>query len=196
MKWNESGSRPLLFTYSLNWARRTTWLWWGEWDNTAFLTQDSKFKPWRSEAEHATSRCRIFTNGWGRNRFVSFKPQGPGNEPRSLAWKAAVLTTTLGAPPRLHKVHIIWANSVWLCLPLSILRLWLEHLERLKATNYFLIVGGLYFKRGLIVEVLRSKNPPKCSDCDKSTKFHTQVPFHLLNHIRRTPQAILTRKMS
>ena len=48
----------------------------------------------------------------------------------------------------------------------------------------------------LVVEVLRSKNPPKCSDCDKSTKFHTRVPFHLLNHIRGTPQAILTRKMS
>ena len=48
----------------------------------------------------------------------------------------------------------------------------------------------------LIVEVLRSKNRPKYSDCDKSTKFHTRLPFHLLNHIRETPQAILTRKMS
>ena len=34
-------------------------------------TQDSKFEPWRSEAEHATSRSRrlltilSFTRGWG-----------------------------------------------------------------------------------------------------------------------------------
>ena len=32
--------------------------------------------------------------------FVSFKPQRPGTEPRTLAWKAAVLTNTLGPPPR------------------------------------------------------------------------------------------------
>ena len=28
MKWNESGFRPLLCTYRLNWARRTSWGWW------------------------------------------------------------------------------------------------------------------------------------------------------------------------
>ena len=33
--------------------------------------------------------------------FVSFKPPRPGTEPRTLAWKAAVLTTTLGPPPRM-----------------------------------------------------------------------------------------------
>ena len=31
--------------------------------------------------------------------FVSFKPPRPGTEPRTLAWKVAVLTTTLGPPP-------------------------------------------------------------------------------------------------
>ena len=31
--------------------------------------------------------------------FVSFKPPRPGTEPQALAWKAAVLTTTLGPPP-------------------------------------------------------------------------------------------------
>ena len=50
-------------------------------NDTALHTQNSKFGPWRSEAEHATSRSRklpkntdFFTNGWGRNIFVSFKP--------------------------------------------------------------------------------------------------------------------------
>ena len=104
-KWNESGFRPPLCTYRLNWARRTSWGWWDDWDDTVLQTQDSKFEHWRSEAEHATSRSRrlptilTFTRGWGRNNFVSFKPPRPGTEPRSLAWKAAVLTTTLGPPP-------------------------------------------------------------------------------------------------
>ena len=105
MKWNESGFRPPLCTYRLNWARKTSWGWWDDWDDTVLQTQDSKFEPWRSEAEHATSRSRrlptilTFTRGWGRNNFVSFKPPRPGTEPRTLAWKAAVLTTTLGPPP-------------------------------------------------------------------------------------------------
>ena len=104
-KWNESGFRPPLCTYRLNWARRTSWGWWDDWDDTVLQTQDSKFEHWRSEAEHATSRSRrlptilTFTRGWGRNNFVSFKPPRPGTEPRTLAWKAAVLTTTLGPPP-------------------------------------------------------------------------------------------------
>ena len=44
--------------YRLNWARRTSWGWWDDWDDTVLQTQDSKFEPWRSEAEHATSRSR------------------------------------------------------------------------------------------------------------------------------------------
>ena len=104
-KWNESGFRPPLCTYRPNWARRTSWGWWDDWDDTVLQTQDSKFEPWRSEAEHATSRSRrlptilTFTRGWGRNNFVSFKPPRPGTEPRTLAWKAAVLTTTQGNQP-------------------------------------------------------------------------------------------------
>ena len=105
-KWNESGFRPPLCTYRLNWARRTSWGWWDDWDDTVLQTQDSKFEPWRSEAEHATSGSRkfptilTFTRGWGRNIFVSFKLPRPGTEPRTLAWKAAVLTTTPPDWPR------------------------------------------------------------------------------------------------
>ena len=33
-KWNESGFRPLLCTYRLNWTRITSWGWWDEWDDT------------------------------------------------------------------------------------------------------------------------------------------------------------------
>ena len=116
LKWNESGFRPPLCTYRLNWARRTFWGWWDDWDDTVLQTQDSKFEPWRSEAEHATSRSRrlptilTFTRGWGRNTFVSFEPPRPGTEPWTLAWKAAVLTTTLGPTPRPYRNRVlVWA---------------------------------------------------------------------------------------
>ena len=120
MKWNESGFRPPLCTYRLNWARRTSWGWWNDWDDSVLQTQDSKFAPWRSEAEHATSRSRrlptilTFTRGWGRNNFVSFKPPCPGTEPRTLAWKAAVLTTTLGPPPNFDDNirHCRWYSAL------------------------------------------------------------------------------------
>ena len=118
-KWNESGFRPPLCTYRLNWARRTSWGWWDDWDDTVLQTQNSKFEPWRSEAEYATSRSRrlstilTFTRGWGRNIFVSFKPPRPGTEPRTLAWKAAVLTTTLGPPPGRLCSNCCWSH--WLC---------------------------------------------------------------------------------
>ena len=105
-------------TYRLNWARRTSWGWWDDWDDTVLQTQDSKFEPWRSDAEHATSRSQrlptilTFTRGWGRNIFVSFKPPRPGTEPRTLAWKAAVLTTTLRPPPHRKVIIFCW----WLCI--------------------------------------------------------------------------------
>ena len=84
-KWNESGFRPPLCTYRLNRARRTSWGWWDDWDDTVLQTQDSKFEPWRSEAEHATSRSRrlpktlTFTRGWGRNYFCFYQTAETGN---------------------------------------------------------------------------------------------------------------------
>ena len=44
-------SGHFLCIYRLNWARRTSWGWSDEWDDTALQTHDSKF-------EHATSRSR------------------------------------------------------------------------------------------------------------------------------------------
>ena len=101
MKWNESGFRPPLCTYRLNWARRTSWGWWDDWDDTVLQTQDSKFEPWRSEAEHATSRSRrlptilTFTRGWGRNIICFFQTAETGNRTPN----SGVLTITLGLPP-------------------------------------------------------------------------------------------------
>ena len=76
---------PPLCTYRLNWAKRTSWGWWDDWDDTVLQTQDSKFEPWRSEAEHATSRLRrlptilTFTCGWVRNIFCFFQTAETGN---------------------------------------------------------------------------------------------------------------------
>ena len=84
LKWNEQGFSPPLCTYKLNWARRTSWGWGDEWDDTALQTQVSKFKAWRSEAEHATYRTRMiptilsFTSEWGRNIFVFFQTAETG----------------------------------------------------------------------------------------------------------------------
>ena len=83
-KWNESGFRPPLCTYRLNWTRITSWGWWDDWDDTVLQTQDSKFELWRSEAEHANSRLRrlstilILTRRWGRNIFF-FQTAETGN---------------------------------------------------------------------------------------------------------------------
>ena len=41
---NKWGSTPHLYTYRLNWVRRT-WGWWDEWGVTALQTQDSKLSP-------------------------------------------------------------------------------------------------------------------------------------------------------
>ena len=58
----------------------------------------------RSSRSRRLPTILSFSSGWGRNIFVSFKPPGPVNEPRTLACKAAVLTTTLGPPPMLTNV--------------------------------------------------------------------------------------------
>ena len=77
-KWKESGFRPPLCTYRLNWARRTSWGWWDDWDDTVLQTQNSKFEPWRSEAEHATSRSRrlptILTTEKSKTFYNDHKP--------------------------------------------------------------------------------------------------------------------------
>ena len=92
---NESGFRPPLCTYRLNWARRTSWGWWDDWDDTGLQTHDSKFEPWWSEAKHATSRSRrlptilTFTREWGRNIFRFFQTAETGNRTPNSGMKGS-----------------------------------------------------------------------------------------------------------
>ena len=94
-EWNESGFRPPLCTYRLNWARRSSWGWWDDWDDTVLQTQDSKFEHWRSEAKHATSRSQrlptilTFTRGCGRNIFYFFQNAETGNRTPSSGVKCS-----------------------------------------------------------------------------------------------------------
>ena len=116
-KWNESGFRPPLCTYRLNWARRTSWGWWDDWDDTVLQTQESKFEPWRSEAEHATSRSRrlptilTFTRGWGRNIFCFFQTAETGNRTRNSGVKGS------GANhyPRAPALDVYYNIRIWQC---------------------------------------------------------------------------------
>ena len=80
-KWNESGFRPPLCTYRLNWARRTSRGWWDDWDDTVLQTQDSKFEPGRArylsvtEAPHNTN----FHTWMGKKQFCFFQTAETGN---------------------------------------------------------------------------------------------------------------------
>ena len=55
-KWNESGFRPPLCTYRLNWARRTSWGWWDDWDDTVLahwsLTRSTTSSEWKMEVNY------------------------------------------------------------------------------------------------------------------------------------------------
>ena len=81
-KWkNESGFRPPLCTYRLNWARRTSWGWWDDWDDTVLQTQDSKFDWGRArylsvtQAPHNTN----FHTWMGKKHFCFFQTAETGN---------------------------------------------------------------------------------------------------------------------
>ena len=66
--------------------------------------------------------------------FVSFKPPRPGTEPRTLAWKAAVLTTTLGPQP---KTQAKISNKSVILFWLINMTIWCKHVNRLELQKFF-----------------------------------------------------------
>ena len=54
-KWKESGFRPPLCSYRLNWTRKTSWGWWDDWDDSP---PDTGFEIWALAV-------------WGRARYLS-----------------------------------------------------------------------------------------------------------------------------
>ena len=92
-------------------ARRTSWGWWDECDGTALQTQDSKFDPWRSEAEHATSRSRRFPRYWiitsERGRNILFLWTLNAKMERSPTFQAGRFNHKLyGEGPRARRVAL------------------------------------------------------------------------------------------
>ena len=95
-------------TFVLNWARRTSWGWWDEWDDTALQTQNSEFDPWRSEGEQATSRSRRpptilnhyeWLSGEETLRFFeTWRPEW-GSNPRSPTLQAVSFNRCTRVPP-------------------------------------------------------------------------------------------------
>ena len=75
MKWNESGFRPPLCTYRLNCARRTSWGWWDDWDDTVLQTQDSTRHLSVTEDPHNTD----FHTWMGKKHFCFFQTAETGN---------------------------------------------------------------------------------------------------------------------
>ena len=84
IKW--MGCRPLC-TQRLNWAKRTSWGWWDERDDSSFQPQDSKLELWRSASENVTSGSRRHQQYWisTKRHFCFFKTWRPewGLNPRS-----------------------------------------------------------------------------------------------------------------
>ena len=91
-----------LCTYRLNWARIISWGWWDEWDDTALQTQDSKFEPWRFEAEHALGNHNTeYLRVSGEKTFVFLKLecQSGGRTSDLRLAKQAALTIAPGPRP-------------------------------------------------------------------------------------------------
>ena len=117
-KWNESGFRPLLCTYRLNWARRTSWGWWDDWDDTALQTQNSKF-----EAEAVWGRARYlsvteaphntnFHTWMGKKQFCFFQTAETGNRTPDSGVKGSGANHYPRAPA--HGTTRHWACVRWM----------------------------------------------------------------------------------
>ena len=107
-KWNESGFRPPLCTYRLNWARRTSWGWWDDWDDTVLQTQDSKFEPWRSEAlGHGGSPQYWLSHVNGEETFF-FQTAETGNRTPNSGVKGSGANHYPRAPALSHRGRLRW----------------------------------------------------------------------------------------
>ena len=127
MTWNEWGFRLPLCTYRLNWARRTTWGWLDEWNDTALQRENSKFELWRYKAKHATShggspKYWIFTSERGRKNcfFETWKPEWGWTRDLSI-FQAGSFNHFTTVPPTSSLP--IWQSYrsclLWFCCPIA-----------------------------------------------------------------------------
>ena len=115
MVWNEINEILDTFVhYRLNWARITSWGRKNELDDIALQIEDSKFKPWRSEAELAISQSHMLSTifnlyGWaGKKHFVSLKLEcESGVRTRNLRFSKQTSLIHAAGPPHLYKIWIL-----------------------------------------------------------------------------------------
>ena len=122
-QWNESGFRPPLCTYRLNWARSTSWGWRDDWDDTVLQTQDSKYKAmavWGRarylsvmEAPHNTELSHVDGE---ENNFVSYKPPWPGIDTPDFKMKSSGANHYPRAPAHFEEQnHTQHKMDKWRC---------------------------------------------------------------------------------
>ena len=100
MKWIDWGFRPHLCTYRLNWARRTFWGWWDEWDYTGDL------RPSRLPLDHGGSpQYWIFTRETWRLKW--------GSNPRSPTFQAGSFNHCTRAPAICRQDRISLTRVLW-----------------------------------------------------------------------------------
>ena len=99
----------------------------------ALQRQDSKFEPWQSEAEHATSRSQrpptilTFTRGWGRNIFCFFQTAETGKRTPNSGVKGSGVNHYPRAPLKIKRdipeilffciTHVYNNDPVFECKP-------------------------------------------------------------------------------
>ena len=94
LKINESGFIPLLCTYRLNWAWRTSWGWWDERDNTVLrhrirISNPGDLRPSTLLLGHRSFPQYRVLRVDGEETFFSFKTQRPVNKPRTPSVKGS-----------------------------------------------------------------------------------------------------------
>ena len=92
----------------------------------SFQTQDSKFEPWHSEAEHSISRSRrLPTRGWVRNMFCFFQTAKTGNRTPSSGVKGSGVNHYSRAP-----AHVVGGDLIMNAE--NFIRIYLKANENLK----------------------------------------------------------------
>ena len=108
-----------------------------------------------------------FHTWMGKKQFcVSFKPPRPGTEPRTLAWKAAVLTTTLGPPPTPY-MSSMWFHQESRNAGPTLARRWSTVVSTLIECIFHCIVRNKYtwyraYPDPIMYQCYRDGGPPSC----------------------------------
>ena len=136
MKWNKWGSTPHLYTYRLNWVRRT-WGWWDEWGVTALQTQDLKLSPVGLRPNTLTlghggcPQYSIFTIGQGGNILFLWNLNARAGDESAISDFPSRHQDP--PPPALRYCYYIYTNT----LPVDLI---LVHRQgRCQAFSYFIL---------------------------------------------------------